>query len=74
MEGIGACTAGRRKTMNSRRIWSNYEHARKLNRDNVLLPHSVLEQHRLPIIMMSILKFPGSGVPRYINHRHRNNH
>ena len=76
MEGIDVCTE-RRKTMNSRRIWSNrdhYEHARKRNNINVLPPHGVREQHRHPIIMMSILKFPEFGEPRYSNRRLSNHH
>lgn len=77
MEGIGVCTERRQKTTNSRRIssnWNHHQHARELHNANVLPSHGVLEQHmRHPIIMRTILKFPGSDEPRYGNRRLRSN-
>ena len=64
MEGIGACIERRQKTMNNRRNSTNCKHAHDLNKGNVPPSHGFPKHHRLPIMMMSVLKFPEFGGPR----------
>src|SRR5579863_2196464 len=76
MEGIGACIERRQKMINSRRISTNCKHTHDLNKSNVPLAHGVhkpCKRHRHPTIMMSVLKFPEFGEPRYIVKRYKNN-